>query len=406
MSPLLRQRLRQLALFFAILMSGGLLSIPREPLLVAVLVLCFMLKNPIGMLKAEFALIWLWLLLVLATALIGGGSFQFMELTIRYANFLVGVALLLVYVGEKRATLADDLYPILKLMAFQAILTPIAYIVASGFFTTFQINNTVYHTLFYIFTYHEFIETGSLIKRPDGFFFEPGVFQIYLNILLFICLFVRKHSSFDIGLAALAVIATQSTTGAIVIALQFGVAYVIWLKGAQRMSKLAVFVFAPLLILPVAGYSAYNLGDKLTGDFRGSAWARNYDFRTGLAAAAEQPLTGIGFDEERYFDVADRVGYKETRLSREMTFERGNTNGIVTVLFQVGFPLSLLFFWGLVRQRMFAPRLAFAAIIVLSMLSESLTMKPFFLMLVFSGLLIQPKTIKGLLPVHRRPVRG
>ncbi|QUL37328.1 O-antigen ligase family protein [Erythrobacter sp. JK5] len=400
-NPVLRERLRQLALFAAMLISGGILSIPREPLIVMVLVLCFMLNNPLRLLRAEFLLVWLLLFATGAMALVGGESFQLLPMTIRYANFIAGLALLLVYVGESRTTLANDLFPILKLMAFQAILTPFAYLFASGLFTTFQVYDTTYHTLLYVFTYHELVDTGSILKRPDGFFFEPGVFQIYLNMLLFIGLFVRKQRLFDIVLAALAVVATQSTTGVVIMMLQFAVAYFQWLKTASRRQKVGVFVFVPILLLPLAAYMSFNLSQKFYGALSGSAEAREYDLRTGISVALEHPVTGIGFDYQKYFDVSARVGYREANLSRDNITERGNTNGIVVLLFSVGIPLSLIFLLGIVFQRMFRPRLLFAALILLSLIAESLFFTPIVLMIAFSGLLIQPRRIARLL--RRRP---
>lgn len=403
-NPVLRQRLRQVALFAAMLISGGLLSIPREPLLVMILVLCFMLSNPLRLFRPEFIVIWMLLLATGAMALIGGEGFQLLPMTIRYANFIAALALLLVYISETRTTLAADLYPILKLMAFQAILTPIAYLVAGGFFTTFQVNDTVYETLFYVFTFHELQDIGSVLKRPDGFFFEPGVFQIYLNILLFITLFVRERNAFDIGLAILAVVSTQSTTGVAILMLQLGVAYLVWLRTANRMQKVGVFLFVPLLLLPLAGYSAYNVSQKFYGALSGSAEARNYDLRTGIAVALEHPVTGIGFDYEKYFVESARVGYREANLSRDNMAERGNTNGIVVLLYSVGIPLALVFLWGILRQRLFRPGLLFAALVLLSMISESLTLTPIFLMIAFSGLLIQRKSTAARAPRTRPAV--
>jgi hypothetical protein len=396
---------RQIALLAAILISGGLLSIPREPLLLVVLLSCFALKNPLRLFSGEFSLIWFVLIAVLAVVLIGGETFQLMPIVIRYANFAAGLALLLVYINERRSTLANDLYPILKFMAFQAVLTPVMVIFLPNFFTTFMVNDTIYHTLGYIFTYHEFMATGSPFKRPDGFFFEPGVFQIYLNLFLFICLFVRKQSPFDIALAALAVIATQSTTGVVIMVLQFALAYLYWLRTADRRQKLGVFVFVPIILMPLGAYMTYNVTEKFYGQLSGSAEAREYDLRTGLRVAMEKPLTGIGFDYERYFDVAAKVGYREAELSLDNITERGNTNGIVVLLYSLGIPLALVFLLGIVRQRLFRPGLLMAALVLLSLTAESLSLTPIFLMVAFSGLLIQPHSLTNLIP-GRRPRTG
>jgi hypothetical protein len=397
-NPVVRKRLRQVALLAGILISGGLGIFPREPLLLIVLVACFTVKNPLEMFRAEFAGIWFLLLAVAAVVLIGGESFQLGPMVTRYANFAAGLALLMVYVDERRSTLADDLYWILKLMAFQAILTPIAVLLFPRFITTFQVNDTIYQTLFYLFTFHEFQDFGLLFKRPDGFFFEPGVFQIYLNMLLFICLFVRPQRLLDIAIATLAVVATQSTTGVVILVLQFAAAYFLWLKTANRSQKLGVFVFVPIMLLPLGGYMTYNVTEKLYGAMSGSAEAREYDLRTGLRVTMEKPFTGIGFDYEKYFDVAERVGYREADLSRENITERGNTNGLVVLLFSIGIPLALVFFYGMLRQRLFRPRLLFGALIMLSLVSESLSLSPIMLMVTFSGLLISPKRVRALVP--------
>jgi hypothetical protein len=401
-NPVLRQRMRQLTLFAAMLISGGLLIFPREPVLVIVLALSFLLVNPLRLFRTEFLLIWLLLLLVAGAVLLGGGSFQLDSMAVRYANFVAGIALLSVYIGERRSTLADDLYPILKAMSFQAVLTPVMVIVFAGSVWTFQTDETVYNTLFYVFTYHELQETGALIKRPDGFFFEPGVFQIYLNIFLFITLFVRQRSRFDIALATAAVIATQSTTGAIILVLQFAWAYLTWVHKADRFAKLWVFVVAPLVLLPLSAYTVYNVTQKFYGEQWGSAEARQYDLRTGVNVALEKPLTGIGFDYEKYFDVAERVGYREARLSNDNITERANTNGIVVLLFSVGIPLALVFLLGIFSQRLFRPGPLMGLLVLLSLVSESLSLTPIFLMFAFSGLLIRPRRVVAKLPA---PVR-
>jgi hypothetical protein len=146
---------------------------------------------------------------------------------------------------------------------------------------------------------------------------------------------------------------------------------------------------------------SYNVTEKLYGAMSGSAEAREYDLRTGLRVTMEKPFTGIGFDYEKYFDIAGRVGFREADLSRENITERTNTNGLVVLLFSVGIPLALVFFYGMLRQRLFRPRLLFGALIMLSLVSESLSLSPFVLMVTFSGLLIAPKRVRSLVSFRR-----
>lgn len=386
-----RIRMRQVALFAAILISGGLLSIPRFPLLLVVLIICFALENPLRMFKTEFAAVWILIAATVAVALVGGGSFQIAPMAIRLANFLAGAALLLLYINERPGLIAKDLLPIFRFFGAQAVLTPLLALIAPGLFWTFQIQETTYHTLFYIFTYHEFILDASFFKRADGFFFEPGVFQLYLNIYLFAALFLRRFSAADVGLATFGVLATQSTTGVVILVILYGAAYLRWMKTAERSQKLAVFILGPIVLAPLGAYATYNLGEKFYGQASGSAEAREYDLRTGLRVIREHPLTGIGFDYEKYFDVASRVSYREANMSLDNMNERSNTNGVVSLLYSVGIPLGLIFLLGLWRQRLFRPRGVFAGLGLLTLLSQSLFFTPFVCMIVFSGLLIRPQ---------------
>lgn len=404
-NPVVQQRVRQVALFLGILISGGNQIMPRLPLLAVIILLCVLLRNPLTLFKREWAAIWVLLAATIAVALIGGQSFQISPLAIRMANFVAGMLLLSVYLGQRPTTLADDLFPIVRLMAIQAILTPILYLFIPQIFFEFQVDDAVYQTALFIFTFHEFVTDATFFKRPDGFFFEPGVLQIYLNAFLFICLFFRRISPVNIGLATLGVIATQSTTGVVILVVMFSVAYLRWLKETRGSQHLGLVLLGPVLLLPLGTYSAYNVAEKFTGQFSGSAEAREFDLRTGLSVVAEKPLTGIGFDYDRYFSIANRVGYREAELSRDNITDRANSNGIISLLYSVGIPISLIFFWGALRQRFFRPKSVFAVLFFLSLSAEALFLTPFFIMIVFSGLLLQPNRAPGPLRTSRPPPR-
>jgi hypothetical protein len=289
-------------------------------------------------------------------------------------------------------------------MSVQAVLTPIAAILLSNYFIGLVLGESVYRTFFLLFTYHDMTATAAWYKRPDGLFFEPGVFQLYLNIYVAISLFVLRLRWRDVALGAAAVVATLSTTGAVILVLQLAFAYFWRIKNRETAHRhMLMLLLAPLLLLPPTLYAIDNVNDKLTGEGRGSAWARQYDLVTGMAVAAEYPLTGIGFDYDRYYEMASRVGYKESNLSVDNITERSNSNGIATLFYSVGFPLGLVFMLGLFRQRFVRPRSVMALILLLSLSTEALFFTPFVLMIVFSGLLIKRgrKATPGV--VQRRP---
>lgn len=386
LSPGMVQQLRRLAIFLAMLMSGGSLIFPRVPLLIAILGLCFLIKGPTFGVRRELGFVAVVLIGVFIVAVAGADGFNAMAVVTRFANFIAGIALLSLYLDQPSDTLARDVQPIFRWMGLQIIGTVLLAALVPQVFTTISIEDANYQTFLYIFTYHNLLETTSLLVRPDGFFFEPGVFQIYMNIYLFIALFMFR-SRYDIPLALIGLALLQSTTGILITCLLLAAAYARRFGEAQHAEKFLVMLAAPFLAIPLIFFAAQNVNDKFNGEMRGSSWAREYDLRTGLNIIAAHPLVGVGFDNERYKREAARLGYDQGELDFRSTVDRSSSNGLVSLVASIGIPMSIPFLIALFRQRFFGQRLLFGGILVLSFLSEAIMLTPFFLMLMFSAML-------------------
>lgn len=385
-NPQMFTQARRFALLLAMLMSGGNLIVPRLPLLALGLGIVLVCKGPTLGLRREMWPIGVLLLAVLASVVLGAGSVDLGSIVTRYGAFLMGAALVGLYLDLPARTLADDLTPLLRLMCFQAVLTVVLYVVAPGFFIPFQVEETTYFTIAGLFTYHlTVMEAGGLI-RPDGFFFEPGVLQIYLNIFLFISLFVTQRLR-DIGIAVIGVLAARSTTGVLIMTFLLGAAYLLRYRFASRGERLLAFLAAPFAAAVLVVTASQNVLEKTTGLQRGSAIAREYDFRTGVNIIRQYPFFGLGFDVERYREEGRRLGYADTELSFSAAQERTSSNGLIVLLASLGIPLSLPFLWALFRQRFFPRPLLFGVLLAFAFVGEALLLTPFFLMLIFSALL-------------------
>lgn len=385
-SPVTSQNLRRLALFLAMLMSGGNLIFPRLPLMVGVLALCLLCKGASFGFRREMAPIGLVLLGVFVVAVIGADGIDLLAVATRYANFIVGLALLGLYVTEPRDTLSKDLLPIFRLMGLQIFLTIVLAIVAGSMFVAIPVNDTIYHTIYWVFTYHVAVDTGTNIVRPNGFFFEPGAFQVYMNIFLFISLFVLRRRN-DIILALASVFMLQSTTGILIALFLVAAYYLLNFKGSGTSQRILILVIAPLVAAPLLLIASINLESKFTGSHRGSAWAREYDFYTGLNVIRANPFFGIGFDYDRYKVEARRVGYDAGELDFSSTADRTNSNGLLMLMISIGIPMSLPFLFAMFRQRFFKPAIVFGVLLTLSFLGEAIMLTPFFLMIMFSAML-------------------
>jgi len=384
------QTLRRAALFVAILLSGGNEIFPRVPLAIALIMLCVAIQGIRILTRREFAFCLVLLITILAVAIFQGDQILSTAILVRFTNFLLALMVLSLYLDIGRDVFIDDIFPILKLMCYQAIATTVLGTLVPGLFFPLYVKESTYNTLGLIFTFHAGAEGAGAIARADGFFFEPGVFQLYLNIFVIISAFIRKNVK-NLALGVAAVIATQSTTGLSITGILLIVFLFRRVKEMPTYFNVMTSVFSPILIIPFAFLLSSNVEDKFFGVARGSSWAREYDLYTGLAVARENPWFGIGFDYKRYFEESYFLGYKGTLLDDNSIIDRPNSNGIVIALYTLGIPLALIFFIGLYRQLLIEERALMFLTMFLSFSTEAMLFTPFALMFVFSGLLIRSK---------------
>lgn len=392
MKPEQAQFLRRIALFLSFLLSGGNNIFPRIPLAVALIGVCFLIQGMRFGLRRELAGSMILMIATFAVAIIGSGQFVTDAIVIRFTNFGLGILLISLYLDKPLGQFVDDIYPLLMMMSWQAIITVILGTLAPGLFTVVDVQETFYRTIGWVFTFHTTMENEGSLVRANGFFFEPGVYQLYLNLFVFIAGFVRKDIK-ALALGLVGVLCTQSTMGVVIAGGMAGYYYLQNMKSLPFPTKLLITALAPVILVPLLFAIIANVNNKVNGDARGSAWARTYDLNTGLGVIQKYPLLGIGFDYSRYYQESSLVGYKETELDDNSIINRGNSNGVITVLYSIGIPLGLMFFLGLYRQ-ILLPRRWLVAIIMFSSLStEALFFTPLILMFIFSGFLLRPQKV-------------
>ena len=383
--------LRRGALLLAILISGGNLIIPRIPVLVAMLVLALLAiaatRAPAA--RARFTLVYGLLAVVLVAILFRAGLTELQATIVRYANFAGALLLLQMYLGAGQGRFVRDLVALLQPLAIIAIATVVLAALIEPLFQQKEVQETIYHHLFYVLNFHRTLEDAAGLQRPNGPFYEPGVLQIYLNLFLYIALYILKSMPKAV-LAGVAVLVTQSTTGFAIAGGLVGLHIWRQLGRGSLNRRVAVATFAGLLAISLSGYIIENVRSKFFGELAGSSMARQFDLLTGLNVIAANPWVGIGFDPDRYRALSGALAFQDTLLDERITQDRGNTNGIIALVYSVGIPLSLPFLWGLFRQRMLPDRLLVGGLLFVSFLTESIMLTPFFLIFIFSGLLLAP----------------
>jgi O-Antigen ligase len=384
--------IRRTILVLAMLISGGNLIFPRLPLLICIVFLYLVARDWVIDLRRNMLPIFLLLSAVLLLTILRTSGADIQSTAIRYANFIAGILMLDLYLRAGSRALIQDLYVIGKFMAWQALITMVLAHFFGFMFFPIEIADTLYSTVLGIFNYHMMIDDSAL--RPDGFFYEPGVFQIYLNVFLYLALFVFRNWR-QVILAVLAVLSTQSTTGVVI-----AFAIIFWFIAMRYMNRgsltirVAKVAVAALVISALAAVAALNIQDKMTGDNQGSFWARQYDLLTGVNIIAQHPLAGIGFDYAQYYRASAELGYADTMLPDRITMDRGNSNGIIFLFYSIGIPLAIPFLIGMFRQSLLPDRALVGIILFLGCLGESLVFTPFFLMFIYSGLLMKDRVTR------------
>ena len=383
--------LRRMALLLSMLISGGLMLFPREPLVLAIIGLCLAAT---GLRLPRWRPMWPLLALlaaVLVVTLVRPGPMSLASLVSRYAHYLAALLMVHMYLRAPAGALNRDLLFLLRPMAWQAILTVLLAHTLTFLFLPLVIGELQYRTFLLLFTYHITVEEIAGVTRPDGFFFEPGVFQIYLNLYLYLALFVLRKPR-QVTLAVLAVFSTQSTTGLLICLILLGAALAQRLNRGGFRHKAATAVLALALAPPLLVLSYENIADKFFGVSQGSSWARQYDLLTGINIVAEHPWLGIGFDVSRYLEAAGLVGFDGTLLTAEQLSDRPTSNGLIHVFYSLGIPLAMPFVFGIFRQRLFHHRWLIGGWLSLSLLGEALLFTPFFLFIVFSAFVAKRST--------------
>ena len=227
---------------------------------------------------------------------------------------------------------------------------------------------------------------GFELIRNQGWFWEAGINQIYLNILLYLEGFVFKRGKWTIPLIVFTIVTTYSTTGIFIMILLLGF---IFIKSIKRNPWLYIF---PLLVI---SYPLYHVGktnfENKVSERVSSMNKRIFDLVQPLSIAAENPITGIGLDAEHFQRYRSEY-YLDNNTQSFLTLsstEKGSSNSITFLIAATGIPMSLFLLYCFFKQDLFSHRKnIFLAVITISVLSEPLLLRPFFLIFIVSGMFL------------------
>lgn len=193
----------------------------------------------------------------------------------------------------------------------------------------------------YSYRYHDFFELyfsyhyNEALPRLSGLFWEPGAYQIYLNIALFLHVFERKNNKFELAILLISILFAQSTLGYCIAALLVAV-HLSMAGFFNKKSKTVVGAIGLLMALIAACFIVYKKAEATSG-IDGSATLRFLDIVNGLKVFSNHPLIGNGFGNEQEFKALDYFG-------------RGSSNGLLSYAYMTGLVGLIFAFVPFVRN--------------------------------------------------------
>ena len=317
----------------------------------------------------------------------------------KYAYYLtvcaVSILTLLYFRNNKKKDIfINRLYFILKIILFHAGLNFFAYFFIKNDLSIISSANNDYETFFNIFFY---VPEKCLISvfglefcRNQGLFWEPGILQAFLNSLFFLEAFIIKRSKALLIIIAFVIFTTYSTTGLSILLLQ-GVVYV---YNEFKKNKLFLFILAALI--PIYLVLQVNVQDKVQGEKEASFQKRFFDLTQPFYIALENPITGIGLDVEQFQKLREEFYFSSSTLNyiynqtgvglKVSVTDKGSSNSIMFLLAATGFPTAILFIYMFFKQQIIKDKKWLWMIIMLiSVMSEPLLLRPFFFIFIVSG---------------------
>jgi hypothetical protein len=249
-----------------------------------------------------------------------------------------------------------------------------------SFFVPFTNDGYSCSHLFYVFFYvadHAIL--GIDIVRNQGFFWEPGVLSVVLNIFLFRLLFgkTRTYKKVLIFFTAFLIFTTFSTTGLLVMVLQF--VYFLLKSESNKLKKVSVLALFIVLLIPIL---VSNVSEKVAGKGETSFLVRNYDALVALDIAKDNFLTGVGFSKIKNKEAQEK---SPIYMKSDFTEAHGNTNSVTTLFLYLGVPLGSCYLFLLYNQKLINfQKGLFFFILLVSLAFEPLIFHGFFIFIISS----------------------
>ncbi len=283
--------------------------------------------------------------IILFSVLHSGINFLWTEDLSHYRALIIAFTCSVLYLRirnyDKREIMNDFYYCLLLIMWHAFINLLLSLIIPNQFYPmSYEISSdsiySTYKNIFFISSSYstENMDVSTVIFRLNGWFWEPGVLQFYLNILLYQILFVKRKCFKLLYIIIPSLVATFSTTGMIIMMIMI---LTYWLRRKNDFKKFVIGILISIILIPIGSFIVYN---KFTDSKQqSSATARTVDTILPLLISVENPVCGLGLgNDDAYFKELKK------RVPDSSLHDRGVSNGISSSFMYLG-AVTAFIFW-------------------------------------------------------------
>ena len=327
-----RQMLNIFAVFTVLTTSGAGIINTIWLLVLAVALIVFL--NP-TLTKKAFAWIIVWCgVLTVNTVFGGGGDIVVNEVQVMILRIICTAIVL------SNISLRGFLSIFIKILEPLAILSLVCMgilLIAPGLLEPISIiSGSIKGTLFHVFGF----ANETVYMRNCGIFWEPGVYQIYLNLAIMLLIFNQikdvEHRNRKIIIFSIALLTTQSSMGLLCMAITLFAASIIN-EASQNKSAMRVVAIFLLIVLVIIEVNYSIVGYKLLQG-EGSFSSRIEDLRISTSITRVYPLFGTGL----FRDFSSIWTWHRENLTANFWGGLANSNGLGASFFKMGVPFTLI----------------------------------------------------------------
>lgn len=340
-------------------------------------ILAFVLSKKIFFSTRTLALVIIWLLTIVFTALVSGINISVLNYIFK---FLIAF-LIVMLVKINNLNLFKILYNLVKIFAVWALINYIITIFKISFLPITNQYPTWWGGTYdlHLFLFFKNISGkltfgGITITRLHSPFSEPGVIQIFFNLGVFYILFMEKHQKKDFGWLLFfisLILLSTSLMGYVILA------FLIFIYLIQQKKTLALCITTIVCMIIVIPVIIQKLSSISYDD-------RTSDYAFIFSSAFKNLPFGVGLGN------AEDAGTRVDVVTGEIV-QGGFFSGLFSPLVYLGF-LSIVFYYVLFLSIRYVERkknkftlLAFASVVIITLLTEPLSFTTLFALLFSNG---------------------